>query len=81
MVNCPGSGASGPGREGLGRKVPRNPFDCVQPAQRWHAQTTASSGIRNEVSGRLHGKQRLISIKSAVVLCSRLLDAVAFGNR
>ncbi|XP_003367741.1 hypothetical protein Tsp_15500 [Trichinella spiralis] len=38
----------------------------VQPAQRWHAQTTASSGGPNEVSGRLHGKQRLISIKSAL---------------
>ncbi|KRY25420.1 hypothetical protein T03_14713, partial [Trichinella britovi] len=35
----------------------------------------------NKVSGRLHGKQRLISIKSAVVLFGQLLDAVEFGNR
>ncbi|KRX28825.1 hypothetical protein T06_11546, partial [Trichinella sp. T6] len=61
--------------------VPHNPFVCVQAAQRWHAQPTASSGIRNEVSGRLHGKQRLISIKCAVVLCGRLLGAAEFGNR
>ncbi|XP_003365995.1 conserved hypothetical protein [Trichinella spiralis] len=43
--------------------------------------TRASSGGLNEVSGRLHGKQRLISIKSAVVLCGRLLDAGEFGYR
>ncbi|XP_003368869.1 hypothetical protein Tsp_12445 [Trichinella spiralis] len=43
--------------------------------------TRASSGGLNEVSERLHGKQRLISIKSAVVLCGRLLDAGEFGYR
>ncbi|KRX20741.1 hypothetical protein T07_3781 [Trichinella nelsoni] len=41
----------------------------------------ASSGGPNIVSGRLHGKQHLISIKSAVVLCGRLVAAVEFENR
>ncbi|KRY32191.1 hypothetical protein T01_4165 [Trichinella spiralis] len=55
------------------RKVFRNAFS--------ERITRASSGGLNEVSERLHGKQRLISIKSAVVLCGRLLDAGEFGYR
>ncbi|KRZ82309.1 hypothetical protein T08_16423 [Trichinella sp. T8] len=34
----------------------------------------------NKVSGSLHGKKRLISFKSAVVLFGILLDAVEIGN-
>ncbi|KRX12313.1 hypothetical protein T07_5430 [Trichinella nelsoni] len=53
----------------------------VQTTSQGDQSIIASSGGPNEVSGRLHGKQRLISIKISVVLCGRLLDAVEFGNR
>ncbi|KRY07954.1 hypothetical protein T12_2554 [Trichinella patagoniensis] len=62
----------------IGYRATRNPFDCVQHAQQWPAETIWGP---NKVSGLLHGNQRFISTKSAVVLFGRLLDAVEFGKR